>query len=94
MLTLEINALIGGLGIDEFPEPLSLKPGALVQRIITVAAAFIALTYDRRGHPSSEAKEAFPKLKKDKNLDPKIVSVLQNLWKSNGLPNLGDSGKP
>jgi CRP-like cAMP-binding protein len=94
MLTLEINALIGGLGIAEFPEPLSLKPGALVQRIITVAAAFVALTYDRQGQPALVAKEVVPKLKRDKDLDPQILEVLQTLWKSKGLPDLGDTGKP
>ena len=94
MLILEINALVGGLGIEEFPEPLSLKPGALVQRIIAVAAASVALTYDRQGQPPLGANEVIPKLKKDKNLDPKILEVLQNLWKSKGPPDLGDAGKP
>jgi hypothetical protein len=94
MLTLEINALIGGFGIEEFPEPLSLKPGALVQRIITVAAAFVALTHDRQGKPALVGKEVIPKLKKDKNLDPQILEVLQTLWKSKGLPDLDDTGKP
>jgi len=93
MLILEINALIGGLGIEEFPEPLSLKPGALVQRIIAVAAASVALNYDRQGQPPLGAKEVIPKLKKDKNLDPQILEVLQKLWKSKGLPDLGDAGK-
>jgi CRP-like cAMP-binding protein len=94
MLILEINALVGGLGIEEFPEPLSLKPGALVQRIIAVAAASVALTYDRQGQPPLGANEVIPKLKKDKNLDPQILEVLQKLWKSKGLPDLGDAGKP
>ncbi len=93
MLILEINALIGGLGIEEFPEPLSLKPGALVQRIIAVAAAYVALNYDRQGQPPLSAEEVIPKLKKDKNLDPQILEVLQKLWKSKGLPDLGDAGK-
>jgi len=93
MLILEINALIGGLGIEEFPEPLSLKPGALVQRIIAVAAAYVALNYDRQGQPPLGAEEVIPKLKKDKNLDPQILEVLQKLWKSKGLPDLGDAGK-
>jgi CRP-like cAMP-binding protein len=94
MLTLEINSLVGGLGIEEFPEPLSLKPGAVVRRIIAVAAAFVALTYDRQGQPSVNAGEVIPKLKKDKNLDPQLVAVLQSLWKSKDLPDLGDAGKP
>jgi len=93
MLILEINALIGGLGIEEFPEPLSLKPGALVQRIIAVAAAYVALNYDRQGQPPLSAEEVIPKLKKDENLDPQILEVLQKLWKSKGLPDLGDAGK-
>jgi CRP-like cAMP-binding protein len=93
MLTLEINALIGGLGIEAFPEPLSLKPGAVVQRIIAVAAGFVALTHDRQGQPFSSADEVIPRLKKDRNLDPQIVAALQNLWKSKGLPDLSDTGK-
>lgn len=94
MLTLEINALIGGLGIKKFPEPLSLKPGAVGKRIIAVAAGFVALAHDRQGQPSSSTEEVISKLKKDKNLDPQIVAALQNLWKSKGLPDLGDTGKP
>jgi CRP-like cAMP-binding protein len=92
MLTLEINALVGGLGIKEFPEPLSLKPGAVVQRIIAVAAGFVALAH--QGRPSSNTAEVISKLKKDKNLDPQIVAALQNLYKAKGLPDLGDTGKP
>jgi CRP-like cAMP-binding protein len=94
MLTLEINALIGGLGIEEFPEPLSLKPGAVAQRIIAVAAGFVALAHEQQGRPSSSAEEVISKLKKDKNLDSQIVAVLQSLCKSNGLPDLSDTGEP
>jgi CRP-like cAMP-binding protein len=77
MLTLEINALAAGLGIEGFPEPLSLKPGAVVQRIIDVAVTFAA---------AAKPEDAISELRKDGTVDPKISEVLSKLWKSKGLP--------
>jgi len=94
MLTLEINALIGGLGIEKFPEPLSLKTGAVVQRIIAVASGFVALTHEQQGRASLVTEKVISKLKKDENLDPQIIAELQNLWKSKSLPDIDDTGKP
>jgi len=82
MLTLEINSLAAGLGIEGFPEPLSPKPGAIVQRIIEVAAAFAAAT---------KPEEAIRKLKNDKSVDAQITAVLTKLWKSGKLPASGDT---
>jgi CRP-like cAMP-binding protein len=76
MLTLEINALAAGLGIEEFPEPLSPKPGALVQRIIAAAVMFAA---------ASNPEEAISKLESDSTVDPQISSSLRELWKSGAL---------
>ena len=84
MLTLEINALATGLGIEGFPEPLSPKPGALVQRIIEVAAVFAV---------ASKPEQAISRLKKDDAVDPKVTAVLSKLWKSQGLPDIGDTLK-
>jgi CRP-like cAMP-binding protein len=77
MLTLEINALATGLGIVGFPEPLSPKPGALIQRIIAAAAAFVS---------AAKPQTAIAALKSDKTLDPAVVAVLAKLWKSKKLP--------
>jgi CRP-like cAMP-binding protein len=84
MFTLEINSLAAGLGIEGFPEPLSPKPGAVVQRIIDVEAVFAA---------ASKPEEAISKLQKDRTADPKIISILSKLWKSKGLPGIGDTAK-
>lgn len=85
MLTLEINALAAGLGIEGFPEPLSPKPGAVVQRIIIVVVAFAA---------ASEPAEAIARLQKDKTVDAQITAVLRELWESRGLPDNGDTARP
>jgi CRP/FNR family transcriptional regulator len=85
MLTLEINALATGLGIKAFPEPLSLKPGAVVKRIIAVAAAFTEAFAE-----ASKPEKAIEKLKNDKTLDPRITEVMTGLWESQRLPDLGD----
>ncbi len=77
MLSLEINALAAGLGIQGFPEPLSPKPGALVQRIIDAAVVFAA---------ASKPEQAISKLKSDDTVDPQITAVLSKLWKSRKLP--------
>ena len=77
MLLLEINALASGLGIKGFPEPLSVKPGAVVQRIIAAASTFAA---------ASNPKQAIAGLGKDKNLDPEITKILEKLWRSKKLP--------
>lgn len=77
MLSLEINALAAGLGIEGFPEPLSQKPGALVQRIIDAAVVFTA---------ASKPEQAISKLKSDDTVDPQITAVLSKLWKSKKLP--------
>jgi CRP-like cAMP-binding protein len=82
LLNLEINALAAGLGIEGFPEPLAPKPGAVVQRIIDVAAVFAA---------APKPEEAISKLENDATVDPKITAVLSKLWKSKGLSNIGDS---
>jgi CRP-like cAMP-binding protein len=82
MLSLEINALAAGLGIEGFPEPLSPKPGALVQRIIDVAAVFAA---------ASKPEQAISKLTKDDTVDPQITAVLAKLWKNKKLPKTGDA---
>jgi CRP-like cAMP-binding protein len=84
MLTLEINALAAGLGIADFPEPLSPKPGALVRRIIDVAAVFAA---------ASKPEQAISKLEKDRTVDPQITAVLSKLWKSKQLPDIGDTDR-
>jgi CRP-like cAMP-binding protein len=84
MLTLEINALAAGLGIEGFPEPLSPKPGALVRRIIDVAAVFAA---------ASKPEQAISKLEKDRTVDPQITAVLSKLWKSKQLPDIGDTDR-
>ena len=84
MLTLEINALAAGLGIEGFPEPLSPKPGALVRRIIDVAAVFAA---------ASKPEQAISKLEKDRTVDPHITAVLSKLWKSKQLPDIGDTDR-
>jgi len=84
MLTLEINALAAGLGIEDFPEPLSPKPGALVRRIIDVAAVFAA---------ASKPEQAISKLEKDRTVDPQITAVLSKLWKSKQLPDIGDTDR-
>jgi len=81
MLTLEINALAAGLGIEEFPEPLSPKPGAVVQQIIAAAVGFVA---------ASNPEEVISKLEKDDAVDPQISSELKKLWKSGALPDSGD----
>ena len=84
MLTLEINSLAAGLGIAGFPEPLSPKPGALVRRIIDVAAVFAA---------ASKPEQAISKLEKDSTVDPQITAVLSKLWKSKQLPAIGDTDR-
>jgi CRP-like cAMP-binding protein len=84
MLTLEINALAAGLGIEGFPQPLSPKPGALVRRIIDVAAVFAA---------ASKPEQAISKLEKDRTVDPQITAVLSKLWKSKQLPDIGDTDR-
>jgi CRP-like cAMP-binding protein len=84
MLTLEINSLAAGLGIEGFPEPLSPKPGALVQRIIDAAVVFAA---------ASKPEQAISKLQKDDTVDPQITAVLRKLWKSKKLPNSDDTLK-
>jgi CRP-like cAMP-binding protein len=84
MLTLEINSLAAGLGIEGFPEPLSPKPGALVQRIIDAAVVFAA---------ASKPEQAISKLQKDDTVDPQITAVLRKLWKSKKLPNSNDTLK-
>ena len=81
-LTLEINSLAAGLGIEGFPEPLSPKPGALVQRIIDVAAVFAT---------ASKPAEAISKLENDKTVDPQITTVLSKLWKAGKLTDSGDT---
>ena len=81
MLTLETNALAAGLGIEGFPEPLSPKPGAVVQRIIAAAVGFVA---------ASNPEEAIAGLKKDDAVDSQISSVLKKLWKSGALSDRGD----
>jgi CRP-like cAMP-binding protein len=73
MLTLEINALAAGLGIEGFPEPLSPKPGAVVQRIIAAAVRFAA---------ASKPEEVISKLERDDTADPRISSALRELWES------------
>lgn len=83
MLLLEINALASGLGIKGFPEPLSVKPGAVVQRIIAAASTFAA---------ASKPKEAIAGLVKDKNLDPQITKTLEKLWRSKKLPGSAHKG--
>jgi CRP-like cAMP-binding protein len=72
MLTLEINALAAGLGIEHFPEPLSPKSGAVVKRIIAVAEAFVR---------AGESKASIGKLRQDGNLDPKIVEALSKTYR-------------
>jgi CRP-like cAMP-binding protein len=76
MLTLEINALAAGLGIEAFPEPLSLKPGAVVKRIIAAAAAFLA---------SGKTEKGLKAIMQDRELDSGIVDVMQQLWKAKRL---------
>ncbi|UCF96589.1 MAG: cyclic nucleotide-binding domain-containing protein [Spirochaetaceae bacterium] len=82
MLTLEINALAEGLAIEGFPEPLSPKPGAVVQRIIAVAAAFVG---------AGETQQALKAIRQDKNLDSRISEVLSGLLKAKRLSGSGDS---
>jgi CRP-like cAMP-binding protein len=82
MLSLEINALASGLGIEGFPEPLSPKPGALVQRIIDVASVFAA---------ASKPGQAISRLKTDDSVDPQITAALSKLWKAGKLPDGGDT---
>jgi hypothetical protein len=77
MLTLEINALAAGLGIEGFPEPLSPKPGAVVQRIIAAAVDFVA---------ASNPEKAISKLENDDSVEPQVSSALRELWKSGALP--------
>ncbi len=84
MLTLEINSLAAGLGIESFPEPLSPKPGAVVQRIIDAAAVFAT---------APKPEQAITALEKDKTADPQIIAVLRKLWKSKGLSGIGDTVK-
>jgi CRP-like cAMP-binding protein len=84
MLTLEINSLAAGLGIDGFPEPLAPKPGAVVQRIIDAAAALAA---------APKPAEAVSKLRKDGAADPEIIAALSKLLKSGALPGTGGGSK-
>jgi CRP-like cAMP-binding protein len=84
MLTLEINALAAGLGIEAFPEPLSPKPGAVIQRIIAVAVVFAA---------ASKPEQTIDKLQKDDAVDPQITSILRELWESGALPGSGDADR-
>ena len=81
ILTLEINALAAGLGIEGFPEPLSPKPGAVIQRIIAAAMGFAA---------ASNPEEAISKLENDDTVDPQISSALKKLWKSGALRDSGE----
>jgi CRP/FNR family transcriptional regulator len=84
MLTLEINALAAGLRIEGFPEPLSPKPEAVVQRIIDVAAVYAA---------APKPEEAISRLENDGTVDPQITAVLSKLWKSQGLPDIADTAE-
>jgi CRP-like cAMP-binding protein len=84
MLTLEINALAAGLGIEGFPEPLSPKAGAVVQRIIAAAVVFAA---------ASKPEETISKLEKDDTVDPQVSSALRELWESGALHDSGDANR-
>jgi CRP-like cAMP-binding protein len=84
MLTLEINALAAGLGIEGFPEPLSPRPGAVVQRIIDAAVSFVG---------TAKPEEAISKLGNDDAVDSQISSVLKKLLDSGALSDRGEGNE-
>ena len=77
MLNLKINALSAGLSIAELPEPLSLKPGAPVQQIVSAAAAWLA---------ADTPEKAIEQLESGESGDPRVAAAVAKLWEAKRLP--------